>query len=86
MLVRKILQGRPHFLLPMLSFIPLGLQVVEEALLAAVQAHVATVRPTFSETTAKPAQAGVASANATPLASAHPPTTNTTSHHVAEIH
>ena len=60
----------------------LGLQVVEEALLAAVQAHVATVRPTFSETTAKPAQAGVASANATPLASAHPPTTNTTSHHV----
>ena len=86
MLVRKILQGRPHFLLPMLSFIPLGLQVVEEALLATVQAHAATVRPAPSETTVKPAQAGVASGRQRHLVFLNTPTTNTTSHHVAEIH
>ena len=86
MFIRKILQRRPHFLLPMLSFLPLGLQVVEEALLATVQAHAATVRPTPRETTVKPAQAGVASSSARRLISNDKPTTNTTSLHVAEIH
>ena len=86
MLIRKFPQSRPHFFLPMLSFLPLGLQIVEEALLATVQAHAATVRPAPSETTAKPAQAGVASGSANHLFSNDKPTTNTTSHHVAEIH
>jgi len=86
MLIRKFPQSRPHFFLPMLSFLPLGLQVVEEALLATVQAHAATVRPAPSETTAKPAQAGVASGRPRHLVSLNTPTTNTTSHHVAEIH
>jgi hypothetical protein len=38
----------------MLSFLPMGLKVVEQALLRTVEAHAATVRPASSKTTAIP--------------------------------
>ncbi len=52
--VRGFACDHPHLFLPMLSFLPMGLKVVEQALLRTVEAHAATVRPASSKTTAIP--------------------------------